>query len=118
MSEEVARTHLLDKVARADVDEDVLGVLYPPRDVERARQRDEDLLLCAAGEMRRVSDRGEGEGEEERREEGAPLLAGLMDSSESMQPANLLCACLRSPNACVRCLSSCESGDDEEEGQG
>lgn len=43
----------------------------------------------------------------ERSEGSAPLLAGLTASSESMQAMNLLCACFRSPNAAVRCFSSC-----------
>lgn len=63
-AEQAARTsetNLLDKVARSDVNQDVLGVLYPSRDVEGAGQRNEDLLVCGRGRREvRVGDDGDG----------------------------------------------------------
>lgn len=38
---------------------------------------------------------------------GVPLLAGLIESSESMHAMNFDWACFKSPNAAVKCLSSC-----------
>jgi hypothetical protein len=54
-----SETNLLDKVASSDIDQDVLRVLYPPRDVEGASQRDEDLFVCDRKEGRCASARME-----------------------------------------------------------
>ena len=92
------QANLLNKVSGPNIDNDVLRVLYSPRDVKGGREGDEDLLVWRAQRVSSIAQTG--------LIIHVPLFAGLIPSTASMHELNFDWAALRFPNAWVRCLSS------------